>query len=189
MIYEFQISPPFLFNPLKHHLGALKKFILTNHSSPGKQPDESITKTIKHLGGSVMDIYTGKLSVMEIISETSALLKDKKIRDRTDFKTWVGTVITGFRVIELSDESQWTLKFFESETNWIHLFPARFSPHSFRVKANTLKSAILYIICIGKDLVTEEDLNTARAVSGLSPVRDVVDSESITEMIEILRNS
>jgi hypothetical protein len=37
--------------------------------------------------------------------------------------------------------------------------------------------------------VTEEDLNSARALIGLSPIKEVADTEAITEMIEILRDS
>jgi hypothetical protein len=50
-----------------------------------------------------------------------------------------------------------------------------------------LKSAILYVIFIGKDFVNEDDLNTARALAGLSPVKEVADTEAVMEMIEILR--
>jgi hypothetical protein len=70
---------------------------------------------------------------------------------------------------------------------FVHIFPARNSQHTFRVKANTLKSALIYNIIIGKDLVTGEDLNKVRALLGLSPVKDSIDSEAILEMIEILR--
>jgi hypothetical protein len=79
------------------------------------------------------------------------------------------------------------LKYFDNKLRYVHSFPARYSPHSFRIKANTLKSAILYIIYVGKDYVTEDGLNFARAESGLSPVKDLFDAEAITEMIEILR--
>jgi hypothetical protein len=79
------------------------------------------------------------------------------------------------------------MKYYDHEKRFIHAFPARFSPFSFRIKANTLKSAILYQMFIGKDFITEEDLNIARAIAGLSPVRDLFDTEAITEMIEILR--
>ncbi|MBA4321695.1 MAG: hypothetical protein C0408_02645 [Odoribacter sp.] len=183
---EFQKMPPFLFNPLKHHLGMIKEFISSNHSLSIGLPGDPEVKIIKHLGGSVMDVYTGKLSLDEILTETDSFLKEKKIKEITDFKEWSGKDFTDFRRIELSDESQWILKYFDNEINYIHIFPARYSPHSFRVKANTLKSAILYILCIGKYPVTEEDLNQARALAGLSPVKDMVDSEAINEMIMIL---
>lgn len=92
-----------------------------------------------------------------------------------------------FRIVSLSDSSQWTLKYHNNEICYVHLFPARSSPHSFRVKSNTLKSALLYYILIGKDFITGDDLNKARALLGLSPVKNTVDTEAITEMIEILR--
>jgi len=187
MNWEDHIPLPYLFNPLKHHLSFIKEFILTNQTSRNVPPEQSAVRSIKHLGGSVMDVYTGKLTATEIFKETTDLLKRNNIIDKDSFSVWVGKDINDFRVIELHDKSLWTIKYHNNETRYIHLFPARYSPHSFRVKANTLKSAILYIIYIGKDFVSEDDLNIARAVIGLSPVKDVVDSEAITEMIEILR--
>ena len=154
----------------------------------GIQADNlAVIKDLKHLGGSLMDVYSGSLKTEQIIKEISAFLVENKLTDRDRFLTWAGRNPRDFKTIILSDDSQWVLKYFKNEVRYVHLFPARYSPYSFRVKANTLKSAILYIIFIGKDFITEEDLNMARAISGLSPVKDVVDAESITEMIEILR--
>jgi hypothetical protein len=79
------------------------------------------------------------------------------------------------------------LKYHNDKNRYVHIFPARNSLHSFRVKANTLKSAILYYILIGKDYITKDDLNRARALLGLSPVKGPAEAEAITEMIEILR--
>jgi hypothetical protein len=93
-----------------------------------------------------------------------------------------------FRIISLSDGSQWTLKFHPNPLRFVHVFPARNSQHTFRVKSNTLKSALVYTIIIGKDLVTGDDLNKVRPLLGLSPVKDAIDSEAILEMIEILRD-
>jgi hypothetical protein len=56
-----------------------------------------------------------------------------------------------------------------------------------RIKANTLKSAILYYIIIGKDFISRNDLNKARALLRLSPIKDPAEAEAITEMIEMLR--
>jgi hypothetical protein len=110
-----------------------------------------------------------------------------KIEERGLYKSWAGMDFNDFRITTLSDSSLWTLKYHNHETRYVHIFPARSSPHSFRIKANTLKSAILYTILIGKDYVSEDDLNAARALAGLSPVREVADAEAVTEMIEILR--
>lgn len=188
MLSENQIPLPFLCNPLKHHLGFIKNYI-DNILKAGVSVDNlSVVKDLKHLGGSLMDVYTGSLSTEVIIEEISDFLTDNKLNERDSFIRWVGKNAKDFKTITLSDQSQWILKYYNNDLRYVHPFPSRYSPHSFRVKANTLKSAILYVVCIGKDYVTEEDLNLARAIAGLSPVREVTDTEAITEMIEMLRD-
>ena len=184
---DYQIPEPFLFNPLKHHVGFIKEFINNNIDKTGSDL-KSLTKDLKHLGTSVMDIYTGSLSIRNICNEAEEFLKQKEILIRENYATWVGTKMDCFRIISLSDSSQWTLKFHDNPQRFVHIFPARNSQHSFRVKSNTLKSALIYLIIIGKDLVTVDDLNNVRPLLGLSPVKDTLDTEAILEMIEILRD-
>jgi hypothetical protein len=187
MNYDYQIPEPILFNPFKHHLGFIKEFINRNIDNPGMNID-MLSKDIRHLGTSVMDIYNGKLFVRNICSEAYELLEKKGLLVKDVYSLWSGTNNDSFKVILLSDGSQWTLKYHENQQRFVHLFPARNSSHTFRVKANTLKSALIYNIIIGKDLVTSEDLNKVRPILGLSPVRDAIDTEAILEMIEILRD-
>ena len=186
MFPETKIPPPLLFNPLKHHLGFIKEYI--SDKTKTQTDTQTVLKDLKHLGGSLMDVYSGTLSPDNIAEEIINFLKSNNLTGRLIFNRWIGVNPKDFKTIKLSDDSQWVLKYFENEIRFVHSFPARYSPHSFRVKANTLKSAILYVVFIGKDFVTEEDLNMARAVSGLSPIKDIVDTEAITEMIEILRD-
>lgn len=181
------IPVPLVFNPLKHHMGYIRNFILEN-TGPGRtDANIEVIRELRHIGGSVMDVYTGEMDHTEIGDEFLCYINTKKISDRKIYSKWAGTGALDFKTIYLSDGSQWVMKYHDNEQRYVHFFPARFSPHSFRIKANTLKSAILYLIFIGKDFVTEEDLNTARAISSLSPVRDIFDAEAITEMIEMLR--
>ena len=187
MVYGFQTPEPLLFNPLKHYLPFIKDFI-NSHLADIKDPGlKELTRELKHLGTCVMDIYMGDMPQETIFREIGEFLKTNKIQTRNAYKEWAGSGFNDFRIISLPDCSQWTLKYHNSETRYVHIFPARSSPHSFRIKANTLKSAILYIIHIGKDYVTEDDLNTSRALAGLSPVKEVADTEAVMEMIEILR--
>jgi hypothetical protein len=184
---DYQIPEPFLFNPIKHHLGFLKEFININIGS--SQADNiSLNRDIKHIGRSVMDIYTGSLPVRNICNETGEYLLEKNIAGKERFSDWAGTKNECFRIIRLSDESQWTLKYHNNPLRFVHIFPARNSRYTFRVKSNTLKSALIYNILIGKDLVTGDDLNRVRPLLGLSPVKDAIDTEAILEMIEILRD-
>lgn len=183
-----QIPVPILFNPLKHHLGFIKEFIEINCGNNSMADNQAIVKELKHIGGSVMDVYSGSLTYNEIGDELLRYVRTKKIAKLSEFHKWAGMDTNDFRTISLSDGSNWVLKYYDHEQRYIHSFPARSSPYSFRIKANTLKSAILYQIFIGKDFITEEDLNISRAIAGLSPVRDIFDTEAITEMIEMLRS-
>jgi hypothetical protein len=188
MYTENQIPEPFLFNPLKHHIGFITEFI--NYETEETNNDlKGCIKKLKHIGNSVMDVYTGRLNIMNISTEIEEFLKQKVLFKRDQFSIWVGKNVTDFRIITLSDGSQWTLKDYNNEKRFVHFFPARNSQQTFRVKANTLKSAILYNIIIGKDFITGNDLNRVRSLLGLSPVRDTIDTEAVTEMIEILRVS
>jgi hypothetical protein len=193
-----QIPEPFLFNPLKHHLGYIREYagsragsvsgsIVLTHDYNSSFVRE-IIKELKHLGTSVMDVYTGMLSVEDICRECEFCLKEKKLLSRELFRQWAGKDMSDFRLINLSDSSQWMVKYHCNDTRYVHFFPARYSPHTFRVKANTLKSALLFNILIGKDFITGDDLNSVRPLLGLSPVKDPADSESVTEMIEMLRS-
>jgi len=187
MNFGIHIPEPILFNPLKHYLPFIRDFAgncAITISDPGLK---DLTRELKHIGTSVMDIYTGRLSLETIFKEILEFLETNDLKSKEHFKAWTGTDFEDFRIISLSDTSQWTLKYHNHETRYVHIFPARSSPHSFRIKANTLKSAILYIIIFGKDFVSDDDLNAARALMGLSPVKEVADAEAITEMIEILR--
>ena len=122
------------------------------------------------MGTSVMDVYTGELAISDICMEVKDFLEMKNLSKKEVLAAWTGKDPAGFKVISLSDESQWIIKYHDNEKRYVHIFPARQSPHTFRIKSNTLKSAILYIINIGKDLVTEEDL---RPILNVDKERDM----------------
>lgn len=135
-----------------------------------------------------MDVYKGKLPLWEICHEMEEFLWKNNMSYSDKFSEWTGTGVTDFRIINLSDDSTWTLKYNNSTTRFVHFFPARYSPQTVRIKSNTLKSAILYSICSGKDFITAEDLNFARSQIGLSPIKSSAETEAITGMIELLRD-
>jgi hypothetical protein len=183
---DYQIPEPIMFNPLKHHLGFIKEFIEMNIDAP--DPDlQRLTRQLRHIGTSVMDIYSGPLPVRNICRESIEFLELKKLCDFEKYSSWIGIKADNFHILSLSDGSEWTFKYHNNCQRFVHFFPARNSQHTFRVKANTLKSALIYNIIIGKDFVSGDDLNKVRPLLGLSPVKDSIESEAIREMIEILR--
>lgn len=188
MIADYQIPEPFLFNPLKHHLGFIKNFV-NSRTEESDNDIKNLVRELKHIGTSVMDIYTGSLPVKNICYEISEFLRQNCLYESVSFSRWTGTDVKSFRIISVSDESQWTIKYNSNNFRYIHIFPARNSRQTFRIKSNTLKSALLYYIVSGKDFITSENLNRARILMGLPPVKDTFDTEAILEMIEILRNN
>ncbi len=181
------ITEPFQFNPLKHHLEYIRDFTYEWSAEENGVDKKNLIRELKHIGRSVMDVYTGSLSTAKICSEVLRYLKSNGLNEHGCFSAWTGKKFSEFKLLTLSDKSIWTLKYYNDKNRYVHLFPARLSPHSFRIKANTLKSAILYYILIGKDYITGNDLNKARALLGLSPLKDPAEAEAITEMIEMLR--
>ncbi len=184
---DYQIPEPFLVNPLKHHLGYIKGYADLRIDCQSDDDVQDLIKDLKHLGTSVTDVYSGKLSVVDICREAKTFLEKRNIITRELFSLWSGTDSSDFRIITLSDESQWTVKYHPLGKRFIHIFPARCSQHTFRIRSNTLKTAILYYVIIGKDLVTVDDLNRIRPFMGLSPIKYSVDTRAVTEMIELIR--
>lgn len=179
------IPEPFQFNPLKHHLLFIRSFI--EDSVTGKITNEEMLIFLKHIGRSVMDVYTGSLAVDEILPEIMATVKSDNFFTHEKFKAWTDTWHSGFRLLEIKDGSLWTIKYHRNSRRYIHIFPSRFDVKTFRVKANTMKSAILYLILNGRDYISATDLNVARSFAALSPVRNISETEAIAELIEILR--
>ena len=182
------LPEPFLFNALKHHKGYIKEFV----SASSIKDNETILKDLRHLGTSVMDVYTGVLSSLEICMEIDSFLKNKSVFREDEFHHWTGPEANEYKIIDLSDGSKWILKYHRVKNRYIHFFPARYGPMTMRIKANTLKSALLYLILIDKDSlnsedsINSEDLNNARIQVNLSPIKDLIETEAITEMIGIL---
>lgn len=181
------IPEPFLFSPLKHYLPYIKDFMELRAGEERYPGSEELIRELRHIGTCVMDVYKGDLSTDQIFSEIRQFLLSGQIYMKDVYGKWAGTSFRNYRIIRLSDGSRWTLKYYEDEFRYVHIFPSRSSPFTFRIKANTLKSALLYHILIGKDYISREDLNKARSLMGLSPVKGVSDVEAITEMIEIMR--
>lgn len=187
MDIESNIPEPIKFNPLKHYLAFIKEYVYNRSLSVNGPGLKKLTLEIKHIGTRVMDVYAGNLNQDEIFTEVLDFISGNMLQEREDYMAWAGTSFSDYRSIILSDSSRWVLKYHHQHNRFIHIFPARQSPFTFRVKANTLKSAVLYIIIIGKDYINEEDLNYVRALAGLSPVKRVSEADAVTRMIEIIR--
>jgi hypothetical protein len=160
-------SENILFNALKHHRGFICQQLQTANVT-----------SLHILGNSQMDIYYGSLDLNSLFREVIALIPAD---DEVSYLHWLNG---GYKEITLSDTSRWVLLHGTEPGKYIHLHPARYSPHSLRVKATILKTAMAIIIAeVVPDLDT---VNHVRRSISLSPVKNLDQCEHLWEVLEML---
>ncbi|MBW8688297.1 hypothetical protein [Chitinophaga rhizophila] len=170
-----------LFNALKHHRG----FILRQLAglTPAALPDR-----LKILGNSQMDIYYGQLDVPAIGEETIAFLRAAGVAGEADYLAWLA-LQGGYAQFTLSDTSCWILLPGVEPGRYIHLHPARYSPHSLRVKAAILKTALACLAVLPAGTLPDlAALNHIRvSMLDLSPVKGLDQCEHLWKVMAMLR--
>jgi hypothetical protein len=169
-----------LFNDLKHH----RKSICWELEG---MTLDNLPEYLKVLGNSQMDIYYGDLNKAVIYLETLSKVKQAGVIDELSYLQWLKDN-GGYAEISLSDTSRWILLHGTEPGRYIHLHPARYSPHSMRVKATILKTAIACMVVhpdgTHPDLMTLNHIR--RNILGLSPVKDLAGCEHLWKVIAML---
>lgn len=172
------LTSQILYNALKHHLAFICETI-ADHTETGP-----LLQTIRTLGSSKMDLYTGNLSVSNLLYETIDIIP---VDDLISFKEWIYER-NDYQTICLSDGSEWILRYAENSKKFIHLHPGRYVPHTFRVNANVIKTAVLTVFSFNNGLI--KNLNTQsvnevrRSYLNLSPIKDLDKSLQLSFVIE-----
>lgn len=171
-----------LFNALKHHRGYI-------HRELGNMTPETLPDRLKVLGNSQMDIYYGTLDIPALFEEVSTKVQEAGITNEAAYLEWL-KANGGYIEIVLSDTSRWVLLPGNEPGKYIHLHPARYSPHSMRVKATVLKTALACLVTHpGGSLPGLGRLNQIRKdILGLSPVKDLDSCEHLWEVIAMLND-
>lgn len=173
--------PPLLFHPLKHHLGYLRHFVQDG-------TDLDFWTDLPRIGASQMDLYCGELSPVAIGLEIRTQLEERGALAEDDFLNFLGLDV-GYQTLVLSDDSSWTLRLGNEPGRYVHIHPGRYAPHSVRVKAGALKTALLLL----RNNVVPTDgtakVNELRESIGLSPIKAVAESQGITRIWEMLLNT
>lgn len=141
-----QIPPPINFNCWKHHACFIKKQI---ESVKEIKVLEELKKHLLKIGESQMDLYFGGFSPSDISEQILSALHRIKIFEYEQYKSWLSKDGKHYQLVELKDKSIWTLRLGENSERYVHIHPGRYSPNTVRVKATTLKSAIL-VLCFEK---------------------------------------
>lgn len=182
------VPSPINFNCWKHHTGFLTEQIVTIKSE--KEIKELRTKLLK-IGESQMDLYYGKLSPAKISDQIIHSLKEKKLLSLKQYTAWLNKENKNYNLVELPDKSVWTLRLSENSDRYVHIHPGRHSPLTIRVKATTLKTAILILSFEhpGKNgNVNTETVNQIRkAYLDESPLKSLSKASGLIKLIDLFR--
>lgn len=162
------LSELILFNPLKHHLNFIRKYIRAYKQKDHQQLQSDLSK----IGNTQMDLYLGELSVSKITEEVIAFLKKANLLEKCSFFRFLDQH-SGFIEISLSDQSTWILRKGFDPLAFVHIHPARYSKHTIRIKATTLKSIIAAkIVLRNTSSIDLSEMNAIRVkYLHLSPVK------------------
>lgn len=183
----FDVAPPFVFNPLKHHLGYIRRFIT---EAIGLKPDDGeLQEILSGIGAPMTDIYFGELSVYEILDTTSTMLKEQEVISLSSYREWLNNEKL-YRFLELPDASKWIFLEGRNEERYIHFHPAKYSEFTFRVRGSTLRTVIAVKI---KGADQPENwfnvsfVNEIRSsLLSLSPVKHVVQNRGIGRLMQVI---
>ena len=173
-----KIPVPITFNTYKHHFRFLKWKI----EEWKKQEWKIVEKELLTLGENLLDFYLGELAVKEICEEVTSYFKHKNISDLEAFKLWLRSA--EYRKIELSDHSHWVIKEGINPQRYIHIHPAKYSDHTLRIRAVTLKTVCtlqIKSVVIHKSMRENlEQVNYIRKnYLNLSPIKSLSYNEGI----------
>ena len=179
---------PISFNCRKHHAGLIKEQIRQINS---ENDLETLKFFLLKIGESQMDLYLGKFSPEEISNQVIKTLKREKIFSFENYKKWLCKDGNDYQLITLKDKSIWILRLGENLQSYIHIHPGRYSPNTIRVKATTLKTAIL-ILCfeqLGKiENINTEFLNEIRKkYLNEPPIKSLSKSSGILRVVDLFR--
>lgn len=174
---DFNIPFPIKFNPLKHHWDCILHLLKSANPSV-------IIEQFSEFCNNYIDIYTGQLSPEQISNEILSELKFKDKLLLPHFKTWIASS-RGYRMIRLTDHSEWIIRESDDERRYIHVHPARTGPLSFRLKGSTLKTLLLLKLEF-PDIQSVDQLNKVRRNIGLSPIKKLEAGKGILSYYEKL---
>jgi hypothetical protein len=183
-----KIPLPIKFNCWKHHALFIKKEL---KSFKSEAQINQLQSTLLKIGESQMDLYHGFYSPEEIANQTIKHLASFSIKNSNEYKRWLYKNGKEYHTITLKDKSVWTLRSGDEEKRFVHIHPGRYSPHTVRVKALTLKTAICVLAFAKIKSVTEFDIdliNEARKIClNASPLKSVNKEAGLGKLITLLK--
>lgn len=179
---------PFSFNGLKHHRQIILEFINNTIEHNYLIPDLNIL--MKKIGNSMIDLYYGDLSPAEIADEIAVALKSKCCFHKDDYANYIFEAPKKYRSLTLSDGSEWTLLFGKEADTYVHIHPSRGSKLTKRVKAISIRTAIMLKIFYEKELQNGDLISLTNKVRidclHESPINNELDTIRLKRVLDLL---
>lgn len=176
------------FNPWKHHMlwvkSQIEEFLRNNPAS--FTANEALINEIKAVNNNQVDIYTGSILPEDLTKTIDNELCQNNIVSREDFQIWMK--VPEYRIFTLEDGSKWVLRLGIENDQYIHIHPARNSPHVVRVHGSSWKAALVTKI-LGLD---PENINLNRYNEirenylSLSPVKSLINNTRLWKTMHLL---
>ncbi len=177
------------FNCWKHHAGFITHQIKTIKKT---ETFEKLKLKLLKIGKSQMDLYFGNYLPEELSNQILSALDKKRISSFEEYKDWLFKKGKNYQLLKLKDRSVWTLRLGDDFKRYVHIHPGRYSPQTVRVKAITLKTAII-ILCFKKldqiKTVETEKVNEIRKkYLNESPIKSFSSASGLRRVINLLSN-
>ena len=184
-----EIPSPILYNPWKHHWSFVRHQLRLAQSGEIKWANW-IRSLRTRLGQSQMDMYTGEVSPFELGTQIISILNDQGRLAEEPYRKWLQENKSGYQTIKSIAGSDWVFRWGEEPHYFVHIHPGRYAPQTFRIKANTLKTALALLVYRelhpGSEIDTEL-INLLRTKElELSPIRDFTAANGLQEVLRRL---
>jgi len=184
------VPPPVLFNAWKHHAAAIRRRV-AEVACAGPAALAGLAPQLLVIGTELMDLYTGPLSPAEVAAGVLGQLQADGRLDLAAYRDWLEGN-RGYRVLTLpADASAWVLRLGAEGGRYVHVHPGRRTPHTRRVRANVLKTAVMVLAHAGAhggDPLDVALVNRARRdYLGLAPLPALAGEGGLGAVIEALR--
>ena len=181
---------PFIFNCWKHHF----HFIINRiNIARTIQSEDELKRGLLKIGSSQIDLYIGLVSPEEITKQISSRLEKLNLLNPDPYLRWIHENPDEYQKIQIDDDSWWTMKEGNLFGRHIHIHPGRHSPHTIRVKAPVLKTAIA-VMFLSKELNDEipdvNEINVARiSMLDLPPIKNIKENSEFIALLKLFARS
>lgn len=180
-----EIEDQFQYNIIKHHLSYLVGCIKSVHNNEIEL--EFLISKLVRVGDSVLDLYMGNLSIVQIIKEIKKFIPISSLYNKDEYSIWLGLSGSDYVSVDISDGSTWVLRISDDIKRFIHIHPGKKCENTMRVKGKTLKTAVLYCAYQQINKIFPIDLEIINYVRinflAESPVNNVTNNSGIGKII------